>query len=90
MRITRTKLIRLITEAISLEKEGANPFNELFTNELGNDIELNIQDVEGDPPGSLTITMTGPDSQMENTITRMEAERLHDMLMRYLEKDAHR
>ena len=64
-----------------------DPFHETFTNELDNEIELSIEDVEGDAPGSLMITMIGPDSTSENTITRLEAERLSDMLSRFLTKD---
>ena len=87
MKITRSQLRSLIYEVVSLEKDPDNPFTEKFTNELDNEIELSIKEVDGDTPGSMMITMVGPTSTMENIITRMEAERLHAMLMRYLKPD---
>ena len=65
-----------------------DPFHETFTNELDNEIELRIEEASDDASqaeGSLTISLTGPESETGWTITRMEAHRLHDMLMRYLE-----
>ena len=87
MRLNRRQLRKMILEAISLEKEDNDQFHETFVNELENEIELSIEDVEGDAPGSLMITMVGPDSTSTNTITRLEAERLSDMLYRFLTRD---
>ena len=87
MKITRKQLKRYILEAISLEKKDQDQFHETFVNELENEIELSIEEVEGDAPGALMITMTGPNSTSTNTITRMEAERLSGMLSRFLTKD---
>ena len=87
MKITRKKLRHYILEAISLEKKDLDQFHETFVNEIENEIELSIEEVEGDAPGSLMITMAGPDSTLTNTITRMEAEKLSDMLSRFLAKD---
>ncbi len=85
MKLTRRQLRHYILEAIDLEKE--DQFHETFVNELENEIELRIEDVEGDAPGSLMITMVGPNSTSENTITRLEAERLSDMLSRFSTKE---
>ena len=87
MKITRKQLKRYILEAISLENKDHDQFHETFVNELENEIELSIEEVEGDAPGSLMITMIGPDSTSTNTITRLEAERLSDMLYRFLTRD---
>jgi len=86
MKVTRRHLRRYILESIELEKE--DQFHETFVNELENDIDLSIEAVEGEVPGSIMITMAGPDSISENTITRLEAERLSDMLSRFLVMDA--
>jgi len=55
-----------------------------FTNELGNQITIRV--TEGAPIGvakQLVVTMIGPDSVMENTITEMEAEMLVRALVDY-------
>ena len=59
MKLNRKQLKRYILEAISLENEDNDQFHETFVNELENEIELSIEEVEGDAPGSLMITMVG-------------------------------
>jgi|GEM_PF-4950629 len=56
-----------------------------FKNELGNDIDIQIETVAAtEAVAGVCVTITGPHSQSENTLTRMEAERLAEMLTRFL------
>ena len=88
MRLTRRHLREMILETVddSMSGLGESEYYEKFTNELDNEIEINIEPVDGDHPGSVKITVAGPTSVSESTITRMEAEKLHDLLARYLQE----
>ena len=61
-----------------------NEYHSHFVNELGNDIEIEIKDFECGSANQLTISIIGPNSETENTITRMEAVELHRLLGDYL------
>ena len=54
-----------------------------FVNEMGNEINIMIKHQDC-AVGEITITMSGPDSIMENTITHMEAEMLYAALGKFL------
>jgi hypothetical protein len=85
MKITRQHLSGLIRKTLVETRQlEENEFYEKFTNELNNEIELSIEPIEGDTPDTLKITLLGPTSISENTITRVEAERLSEMLIDYL------
>ena len=94
MKITRKQLIKLLKESLTLsfmsdatqeEKDPwASDVSSSFTNELGNDIEIDIKDFGCGSANQLTISIIGPNSETENTITRMEAEELHRLLGNYL------
>ena len=60
-----------------------------FTNELGNEISLSIQNgtmAEGSRTiECVVITMKGQDSTMENMITLKEAKELQSMLTKFIE-----
>lgn len=63
----------------------AKPVSDQFVNELGSAIRINIEPTnEGGFTEMLSMSMAGPDSVMENTITRMEAGRLHTALGEFL------
>ena len=55
-----------------------------FVNELGNNIEIGVKDYGCGSANQLTISIIGPNSETENTSTRMEAEELHRLLGNYL------
>lgn len=68
-----------------------------FENELGNQISISIEELKDSGKNSegekidfdaIKITMKGPDSVMENTVTEVEAQKLHDVLMKFLKKEA--
>ena len=61
-------------------------FETEFVNEIGNEIQIAIEDFDCGSADQLTISMIGPNSQTENTITRMEAVELHRLLGDYLDK----
>ena len=61
-------------------------FETQFINELGNHIQVSIEDFGCGSANQLTISMIGPNSETENTITRMEAVVLHQLLGDYLAK----
>jgi hypothetical protein len=50
-----------------------------FYNEYGRAIEVSVSS-EGDAPESIKMIIEGPGSMIESTITRMEAEQLHNAL----------
>ena len=95
MKITRKQLIKLLKESLTLSfmsdatQETEDPWvsdvSSSFTNELGNDIEIEIKDFGCGSANQLTISIIGPNSETENIITRMEAEYLHQLLGQYLE-----
>ena len=66
---------------------GHSRFETQFINELGNHIQIAIQDFGCGSAGQLTISIVGPNSETENTITRMEAIELHRLLGDYLRSD---
>ena len=83
MKITRKQLRKLIRESVLHHAR----FETQFTNEIGNLISIAIDSEPNEPiPNSLTISMAGPDSIATNTITRIEAEQLHQLLGDYLSK----
>lgn len=85
MKITRQQLSGLIRKTLVETRQlEENEFYEKFTNELNNEIELSIEPTEGDTTSALKLTLVGPTSISENTITHVEAERLSEMLIDYL------
>ena len=64
-----------------------------FKNELGNEITIEIKNTKDTGTNSkgekeefdgIEIVMIGPTSTSTNTITKMEAQKLHDALMEFL------
>ena len=82
MKITSKQLRKLIRESVMHHAR----FETQFINELGNQIQISIEDFGCGSADQLTISMIGPNSETENTITRMEAVVLHQLLGDYLSK----
>lgn len=55
-----------------------------FRNEFGRRIVISIRDMGRKYDAPIRITITGPKSKSENFVTRMEAERLRDLLNKAL------
>lgn len=55
-----------------------------FRNEFGRRIVISIRDMGRKYDAPIRITITGPTSKSENFVTRMEAERLRDLLNKAL------
>lgn len=53
-----------------------------FTNELGNKIDMSVTANHEE----VTVFASGPHSEVEHTWTRMEAQKLRDLLIRVLEQ----
>ncbi len=100
MKITRKQLRKLLAESLNLARKPnilqvdyedsylhneENEYHAHFVNELGNNIEIGIKDFGCGSANQLTISIIGPNSETENTITRMEAEYLNQLLCDYLE-----
>ena len=82
MKLTKKQLRNLIKESVLHHAR----FETQFINELGNQIQISIEDFGCGSADQLTINMIGPNSETENTITRMEAVVLHQLLGDYLAK----
>lgn len=57
-----------------------------FTNELGNEIEISIEETTEDGQPRVKITLSGPKSVSENIITVLEATKMYSALKQYLNK----
>lgn len=58
--------------------------NHVFTNELGNEIEVSVTEKEIDGVDGVLIFIAGPTSDTENHVTRMEAEIIYRELGKVL------
>lgn len=54
-----------------------------FKNEFGNDIEIRIAETRHKKMFEIIVSMAGPNSINENTITLMEAKKLQEALNEY-------
>jgi hypothetical protein len=68
----------------------------IFTNEFGNEIEIEVRDavtddfLEGEEPyNGVHVRMTGPDSEVGNIMTKMEARMLLSLLYDYFCEEDH-
>ncbi len=59
---------------------------ELFTNELGNSIEVEVSKKEIEGVDGVLIYISGPTSLTENHVTRKEAEVIYEQLGEILKK----
>jgi hypothetical protein len=57
---------------------------DMFRNEFGRKIIISIRDMGRKYEAPIRITISGPKSKSENFVTRMEAERLRDLLNKAL------
>lgn len=69
----------------------SNSFTRTFVNEIGNNIIVEVHSCDsitefGTKFQSITITMIGPTSEVQNTITMEEAIHLSDLLNQILDK----
>lgn len=98
MKIMRRELRNLIIETLTSEddeySEGRD--NIVFDNEFGNEIEIEVRDLkqedflgmDGEEPyDGVFIRMTGPNSETESMVTRIEAQNLLLMLQNYFKED---
>lgn len=60
-------------------------FQKHFKNELGNNIDIQVSSKPIDGVEGVLVTISGPNSTVENHITRLEAEALYGQLKLLLE-----
>lgn len=54
-----------------------------FLNELGNSIEISITEKDIEGIEGVVISIEGPNSQIENHVTKLEAEKLLEVLSEF-------
>jgi hypothetical protein len=59
-----------------------------FINELGNKIKVKVSEKEIDGVGGILIYISGPNSETENHVTKMEAEIILEGLIKILKKES--
>lgn len=60
-----------------------------FRNELGNDISIKVIPVGIGTHLGVNVTMVGPTSTMDNTMTLMEVAYMYEMIGKFLENLRH-
>lgn len=57
-----------------------------FRNELGNDISIEVSPVGIETHLGMNVTMVGPSSTLDATMTLKEAVYMHELIGKFLEK----